>query len=508
MKQQLPWNLVGNILYFAVNLIIGLLIVPFFVSTLDVAVYGLIVLATSLNGYVGLFTQSLNTAVSRYLTIDLQREDYATANKTFNTAFFGISGIILLIFPATLLISVFAPAIFNVPSGQETGVVFLFLGVVSAFLIRSWSGNFTVSLFAYNRLDLMNLVNIVNVIVQALLIVIFFSFKSPSIALVGLAYLIGGVAASILAIYLSRKVNPYLKINIQDFDRSRLHDLTGMGWWVIVNQIGSTLIIPTYPIIVNVFLGATAAGEFSIALQWVILLYAIAGILSGVFTPIVFTYYAKKMIDELVGITKSAVKFMGLAMALPIGLICGFGAELLTIWIGEEYSFLALLMAALTIPLTYNLAVTPLFSINVAYNQVKLPGIATFLTGIGNILLAIAFVLHTNLGYYGVAIASAAVLLFKNGIFIPWYTAHLLGVPARTFNYSIIVGALSAAIIATFTRILSQTVEISGILPLAIASSLIAVGYLGAVWSIGLNQFERGFVISYLPERISKYFEM
>lgn len=503
LKQQIPWNLAGNVLYFTISLIIGLSIVPFFISTLGIAVYGLIVLAASLNGYVGLFTQSLNAAISRYLTVDLQREDYVTANKTFNTAFFGISGVMILMIPVALFLSIFAPTMFDVPSGQETGVIFLFLGVIGAFLICSWSGNFTVSLFAYNRLDLLNLVNIVNIIVQVLLIVTFFSFKGPSLALVGLAYLIGGVAASVLAIYLSRRINPHLKINILDFDRSRLRDLTGMGWWVIVNQVGATLIIPTYPIVVNIFFGATSAGEFSIALQWVILLYAIAGILSGVFTPIVFTYYARKLRDELVQITKSAVKFMGLAMALPIGLICGFGSELLTIWVGEEYSSLALLIVALTIPLTYNLAVIPFFSINIAYNQVKLPGIATFFAGVGNILLAVAFALYTDLGYYGVAIASAVVLLFKNGIFIPWYTTRLLGVPARTFNYSIIAGVLSTIIIATFAYILSQIVEISGILPIAIASSLIAVGYLGAIWSIGLNRYERDFVLSYLPKRFS-----
>ncbi len=42
----------------------------------------------------------------------------------------------------------------------------LFLGVCAAFLLRSWSGNFTVQLFAYNRLDLQNLVNLTNLIVQ------------------------------------------------------------------------------------------------------------------------------------------------------------------------------------------------------------------------------------------------------------------------------------------------------------------------------------------------------
>lgn len=151
---QLPRNLAANIAYFLANVVIGVLLVPYFINTLGVAAYGLIPLATSVTGYVAIVVQSLNTAVSRFLTVDLQREDYAAANRTFNTALFGLTAVILLMLPIVLAVAYFAPSIFHVPAGQETGAILLFLGVSTAFLIRSWSGNFTVQLFAYNRLDL------------------------------------------------------------------------------------------------------------------------------------------------------------------------------------------------------------------------------------------------------------------------------------------------------------------------------------------------------------------
>ena len=63
--QQLPKNLIANILYFLINVAIGLYLVPYFISTLGVAAYGLIPLATSFTGYVGILVQSINTAVTR-----------------------------------------------------------------------------------------------------------------------------------------------------------------------------------------------------------------------------------------------------------------------------------------------------------------------------------------------------------------------------------------------------------------------------------------------------------
>jgi membrane protein EpsK len=148
---QLPRNLLANIVYFLANVAIGIILVPYFVSKLGVAAYGLIPLATSITGYVAIVVHSLNTSVSRFLTIDIQREDYAAANKTFNTAFFGLSSIILLMIPVVIVLAWFVPSIFHVPIGQDSGAIFLFLGVCASFLIRSWTGNFTVQLFASFR---------------------------------------------------------------------------------------------------------------------------------------------------------------------------------------------------------------------------------------------------------------------------------------------------------------------------------------------------------------------
>ncbi|PKL70599.1 MAG: polysaccharide biosynthesis protein [Methanomicrobiales archaeon HGW-Methanomicrobiales-1] len=506
-KEQLPRNLAGNIVYFFVNFIIGLLLVPYFISTLGVAAYGIIPLATSLSGYVGILTDSLNSAVSRFLTVDLQKEDYTKANKTFNTAFFTISGLILIMVPLVLTLSFFAPTIFNVPLGQETETILLFLGVSSAFLIRSWSANFTVSLFAYNRLDLLNLVSSTNIIVQVLMIVLFFSLIGPSLALVGLAFLIGSVSASVLAIIFSRRHNPHLTINIQFFERSRLHELSGMGWWVIVNQIGSLLFLSSSLIVVNLFFGATLTGEYAIASQWVALLYAIAGTLSGVLTPTVLTYYAKEKTESLLKVSKSAVKMMGLSMALPIGLICGFAPELLTVWVGKEYSFLAPLMIILTGNLAINLAVLPLFSINIAYNRVKIPGILTLFMGIGNLVLAIILSVYTGWGYYGVAIAVAIVLTLKNTFFIPWYATRVLGIPTNTFTRAMFPGIVATIIIAICAAFISQIFYIASLFSLIIAGGLIVIVYLIAIWPLGLDVFERDIFSSYLPLNVRRFFK-
>jgi O-antigen/teichoic acid export membrane protein len=506
-KHQLPLNLAGNLAYFFVNLIIGLLLVPYFLSSLGVAAYGIIPLATSLNGYVGLLTQSLNTAVSRYLTVDLKRGDYTSANKTFNSAFFGISFIILCITPFVVLLSLLTPVLFNMPPGQESGAILLFLGVNGAFLIRSWTGNFTVSLFAYNRLDLLNLVNITNVVVQVVLIVLFFSISTPSLALVGLAYLIGGVSASILAIFLSRKINPHLKIDIHDFDKSKIKEIFSTGSWVIVIQVGSVLFNQLDLIVVNILFGATSGGEYAIALQWVVLLRAISGTLSGVLTPVILTYYARDNIDMIIKISQSSVKIMGLFMALPIGLVCGCAPQLLTLWVGSQYVFLAPLMILLTCHLAINTAILPLFSINIALNKVKIPGILTLIMGLFNFFFEFTLPVLTGWGMYGVAVAGAITLTAKNALFTPWYASHILNIPSKTFVKSMIPGLIGMPGIALASAGLLVILHGSLLITLFIVGILISSIYVALIWLFGLNTFERTFISSYFPKQIRRFIE-
>ena len=504
LAAQLPKNVLANISYFAINIVIGLLLVPYFISTLGVAAYGLIPLATSITGYVGIVVQSLNSSVSRFLTIDLQREDYAAANKTFNTAILGISFIVALMVPVIIVAALFIPKIFNVPAGQEQDTILLFLGVFAAFLISSWSGNFTVQLFAYNRLDLQNMVNATNVIVSATLIFITFHYYGPSLAIIGLSYVIGATAASVLSIILAKRVCPDLKLSFHSFDYDKLKAVGDMGVWSIVNQVGTLLFLQIDLIVVNILFGAASAGQYAIVLMWATLLRTIANTIAGVLTPVVFTYYAKGKVNALIKVTNSAVRLMGFLLALPIGLICGLAPQILTIWVGEKFAFLAPLMILLAIHLTINLSVLPLFSVNVAYNKIQVPGILTLLMGGLNIALAFSIPVLFGSGFYGVALAGAIVLTLKNAVFTPWYAARVLGIDGLAFTKSAITGLVPTIIVTAASAITGIYVNIASMTSLVLVGGILGLVYMILIWKFGLTAFERELFRSYLPENLRR----
>jgi O-antigen/teichoic acid export membrane protein len=503
---QLPGNLISNIAYFLLHIAIGILLVPYFISSLGIAAYGLIPLVSAVMGYVAVVIQSLDTSVSRFLTIDLQKNDYRAANQTFNTAFFGLCLIITLMIPIFIIVAHFVPIIFNVPAGQETSTIILFLCASIAFFIRSLNGTYTVQLFAYNRLDLMNLVNIVNYVVQVGLIVLLFWLKGPSLECIGGAYIGGAIAASAVAVILAKRVCPFLHLSFGSFDRSRVRELGMTGGWLLIDQIGALLLLQIDLMVVNIFFGATSAGEYAIVYQWENQLRTIAVVLASVLTPMVLTYYAREQTEAMIRVMKSAVKIMGLTLALPIGLVCGFAPQILTIWVGEKYAFLAPLMILLTGHLIVNRAVLPIFSVNIAYNKVSVPGIMTLIAGITNLILAVILVLFTGLGLYAVAISGAIVLTLKDAVFNPWYTARVLGVSVRTFLAPVLPGAVACILLGISAVVLGSVLPLNTILPLILVCGGIAAVYSIMIWRIGLSGSERKLFGSFLPEKIRTFF--
>lgn len=508
LSKQVPKNLTANFLYFIVNLASGILLVPYFINSLGVASYALIPLATSFTSYVNLIMVSLNTSVSRPMTMELQGKEFKKANLTFNTALFGTLGIILLVLPIILLLLYYLPSFFEIPLNQENATRLLFLGVVSAFLLRAWSSNFGIILFAYNRLDLLNIINAINIFVQVGLILLLFKLYSPNLAYIGLAHLIAAIVAFVLTIFCSHKINPYIRVNIKDFHRSKANEIMELGGWVIIAQLGSLLFLQIDLIVVNKLFGTLAGGEYSIAFMWSSVLRTIAGVLISVLTPVILTCYIKGKTQELINLSKSAIKLTGFALALPIGFICGFAPQLLSLWVGPEFAKLSPLIFLMLSHLVINLPVMLLFDINVAYNKVRIPGIVTLCMGIGNVLLVIILPLLTGWGYYGVAVAGAIMLTLKNAVFIPWYATKVLGISRTTFTNSMFPGALAMLITAGFCRLINFFIHISGFGNLIISGIIVTIVYMGTVWIFIKEDVERQIIMSMIPSAIRYRFKL
>ena len=136
--------------------------------------------------------------------------------------------------------------------------------------------------------------------------------------------------------------------------------------------------------------------------------------------------------------------------------------------------------------------------------MVRIPGIVSFLMGIGNFALAIALPLLTGWGYYGIAVAGAIVLTLKNALFTPWYATRVLKVNSHTFTGSMLPGVAATALIIVTVIILGMVLPLDALAMLMMTGSIITVAYIVMVWRFGLNKYEREFFESYIPEKLRR----
>ena len=502
-KLFLP-NLITNIFYFILNLVVGIALVPYFVDCLGYAAYGLIPLATSITSYVTMIIDAVNIPVSRYLSIALQKGDYKQANVTYNTVLIGTLGIIIALIPVAVIVAWCAPYFFNIGDSAVADVFLLFLLIMGSVLLRAWGGNFMATLFAYNRLDLRNYVNIAYTGLQIGLIVLLFTVLSPSLVSVGVAYFLAAVFSLVISIILSKKTAIYLKFKPSDYSASLFKEIIGVAFWSLVDKFGCILNGTIALLVANHVLGEVLASDYSIALTIYTGLMAVGGLITSLFAPKVYSHISSGDMDGLVSFCKSAIKCSGLVIALPVAIIFLFTPEILTVWIGAEYTYLTLLIWVVVIPSVFSTAVSPIAPIGVALLRVRVPAFSAVFTGCLNVVLSILLPTVFNMGVYGIALASFIAVWLHAGVVAPIYCAYVTKTPWYAY-----ILPIHKTLLYLVTILLTGGIVISILKPASIPMVILVMGivcllYIFLFPKIFLTPTEKRLIADCLPKFIPK----
>jgi membrane protein EpsK len=145
-------------------------------------------------------------------------------------------------------------------------------------------------------------------------------------------------------------------------------------------------------------------------------------------------------------------------------------------------------------PLAINLSVIPLFSINTAYNKVKIPGLVSLVLGVANLLLAILLAKTFQLELYGIALAGAIILSAKNLVFTPLYAAHILSMKKITFYKFIIFSLITEVVSFILSFSISKIIAINTFFLLGVLVLGLVLFLIGFVWILLLNQQEKDII--------------
>lgn len=487
-------NIFSNVAYTGAQALANLWMTPFLIGCMGIAAYGMIPLTNSLVAYAAILTTSLDSSVSRFLSIELEKEDFRGANKVFNSALFSLAGALAALTPAVIVIAIYFPHIINVPAGFEKDASWLFILTGATFFMTVLGGNFSVTPFLKSQFVSINLVNFLGLAIKIGLIVLAYSMLPNFLWYAGAAALIGAVVNFTGFVGLWRKCSPEIHVNAADLDKNRLRDLVGMAGWVVVNMTGAMLMSRADIIVINAFFGAVVTGGYASVVQFSLLLEYMVNAASIVLRPMILTKYAQNDFAGLQFLSTISIKLLGCLLAIPVGLLCGFSSPLLSLWLGPAFTTLSPLLFLVVFHQGINLSVRPLLFVQNAYNRVRWPGIVTLITGAGAVLLAVLLSIWGKWGPAGVPIAIAVSWTMKNGFYIPIYTAYIMKLKWWTYLPSLLPGILGTILVGGVSYAVSYYIRPDTWPSLGGYAVLVSLMYGVMLWVTGMSAREKTFI--------------
>lgn len=501
-NKQLFVNMVSSVISFGVNLGINLLLTPYIIAKLGSEAYSFIPIANNFIQYVSIFTAALNAMASRFITIELQKNNIKAANEYFSSVLF--ANTILSLFlsvPGTLMI-LYIDKILNVPIEvlSDVQVTFAFVGIN---LVISLIGNvFSVATFAKNKLYLTSLKTIQGNIARVIVIIILFVFFKPHLYYVSVSAVVSTVILILGNMYYTKILLPEIKIKKNLFSFSAIKQLLSMGIWNSVNQLSVVLLTSLDLLIANVCLGATAGGQFSVAKNIPTLIQGLVGVLVSIFIPEFTILYAKNEKEKLQERVNFSVQMMGWLITLPIAFLIVNGKEFFMLWVPGEDALLLHQLSLLTIiPMIITGSVNTIFNVYTVTGKLKTPAIVLLLSGIFNVGAVLFLLKTTNLGIYAIPLVAGVVGILRNTIFTPLYAARCLKVKWYSFYIAIAKGIVCTITMCVICLGLKQFISCDTWGKFIISAAISAITAMTINFFIVFNKKDRDSMLELLKRK-------
>jgi O-antigen/teichoic acid export membrane protein len=432
------WNWTGM----AIHMLVGFLIAPFLVTHLGDSTYGLWIVIASLTSYFGVLDLGIGGSVGRNVAFFKARNDLAGVNGILSTAVFYLCSVAVLSLLATVGAMFVFFVLIDVQPDQADAARFALLLVGLNFALALPLQSFDGVLWAYQRFDLQNGVDIPTVLARAGLTYWLVSAGHGLVALAAITLLtsFAGLAAKAL---LALRVEPGLRVGWSRLNRDSAKGLFGYGIWYFLFSLIKTLAPQVILMLVASRLGTALVTPFTVATR--LIGYAnqflIAG--TGVLTPVATAMHARDDQGQQQSLLIAGGRGCLALTLLFVSLFVFLGQPLIRLWMGpalEEIAFPLLLILTLGEVLPMSQHIT--FGMILGKGRLGILA-ATSLVEISVSSIAALIVADHGYGLMGVCIAVAVPATICRGICPLVYACRVVGVPAPTY----VARALAPAIL-------------------------------------------------------------
>ena len=484
-------NTLSNYLKQGVNVGVFLFLTPYVAYKLGIESFGLWSLMWATIGLFALFDFGYSSAVVKYVSDALGRDDWDRLGRMTATFFWVhcVLGLVLVGFGALFL--PFLDRGLDIPGAlsEPAKIVFMLLAFRAALGMPM--GLFSSILIGFHRQALANHIKILNTLVYALVVYIVFE-SNPSVEVLGLINLVTNVVANGVLIVICLSTLKGVRVAPKYFDKSLLREITGFSLYSFVIYFSSLLYTRVDAIIIQIFLSLSPVAFYNVAMQTASRAGMFCGQLNNALTPV---FAELKGAGETEKIKKTFETGTKISTALAIPLLVGllwFSGPLIQNWMGTRF-------LSSIIPLQILVATTLVHSYhNVASNVLSMTGHQRYLAivivcgQLLNLALTLLFVVQ-SFGIVGVAVATLlSTTIADSVIVVKVLREYKIGF-FNCFMKTIVPSGLPSLLMVSAFYLIEMVIPATSLIHVAVFEAMGIIIFGVSFYFIGLTREEKDY---------------
>ncbi len=457
-KNEVKWGALLSYLLIIINALYGFLIVPYILSSLGEAEYGVYKTISSLSSALMILDLGLGGTAMRYIA-KFKSDGKKDKIESFISMALG-EGSIICVGLVVISAGIYAliPSIYaNGLTTDEISLakkLFLLLALNMVFHIIENVFNGIIS--GFNKFSVANGLKLFRILSRIALLFIVFSFIKSAVVLVLIDLVLTVIQIFAEIFYVRIKLKTKVKISFKNWDKEIFKESFKYTLLLFVSTIAAQINNNLDNVVIGAIQGAAPVAIYSMGLLIFGMFEQLSTSLSGVMLPTVTNILKKD--DGGTELHKTIVQIGRIQFMLLGAALAGFavlGKDVISLWLGEGYEDVYVITLILMAPALLELCV------NVCLSVLRAKNMLGFRTGVlfgVTVLNAVVTVVGVKFfGYYAAAVGTALSFLIGSVVIMNIYyykklSLNMLKIYRRIFSGTWLCLLLSGGAIILSSR--------------------------------------------------------
>ena len=317
--------------------------------------------------------------------------------------------------------------------------------------------------------------------------------------------------AALIGLYynlrLKKKLLPEIEIKpIKYFNWRFLKETISSGAWNSLNQLSNVLLSQVDLLITNIFIGAAATGDYSIAKTAPMLVLNLLAMLSSSFMPQFNILYAQNQISRLIKEISRSIGLVSLIIGIPMGFLLVYRGTFFDLLVPGHDSDKLYWLSFLTVaPLIIGASINPIYGVFAVTNKLKIPSIAVLIGSTLQTIVILIVIKTTNLGIWSIPIVSGIQAILRNTFFTTIYGGICLGEKWSTFFPALLRGIIGMLVVVAICLGIKSVVVVNNWFSFFVVLS--SVGIISCILNVFVifGKNDRMIVFEKVKSKVFKY---